>query len=56
MKLSSNVLHEKNDELQSQLSITSKQLKQLQEENNKVVIQYMELKDKQRHSDTMVCT
>ena len=56
MKLSSKVLHEKNDELQSQLSVASKQLKQLQEENKKVDTQYMELKDKQRHSDTMVCT
>ena len=56
MKQSSDLLHEKNDKLQSQLSIASKQLKQLQEENKKVVTQYMELKDKQRHNDTMVCT
>ena len=49
MKLRSNLLYEENYELQSQL-------KQLQKENQKVVTRYMELKDKQRHSDTMVCT
>ena len=56
MKLSNNLLHEKHDELQSQLSVASKQLKQLQEEHKKVITQHMELKDKQRHSDTTVCT
>ena len=55
IKLSNNSLLEENDRLQSQLSVTSTQFKQLQEENDKVGTQYMELKHEQRHSDAMLC-
>ena len=54
VKLSS-LLHEKNDELQSQLDNAHKQFLELQAENKKVLTKYMELKDKKRHYDDMVC-
>ena len=55
MRQSNNLLLEENDRLQSQLSVTSTQFKQLQEENDKVGTRYMELKHEQRHSDAMLC-
>ena len=55
IKLSS-WLHEKNDELQSQLDNAHEQLLELQVEKKKVLIKYMELKDKKRPYDYTVCT
>ena len=50
------LLSKKNDELESQLHIAHKQLEQLQVENKKIIAKYMELKDKEKHTDIMVCS
>ena len=57
MKLRYNLLHEENYGLQSKLMFTSMKLRQLQEDNQKIVTRCMELKHEQRHSesDITVC-